>query len=159
MKKVVFLLMFCLPVWMSVFSKTKQESIKELFHLMGQDSTIDEMFNSVVPILSNQIQGQIKDSTERASSEEVMKSAMQTITNTYKKMMGEDMVALYDKYFSKEEINDFVVFYKSPSGQKMIKVEPQIGKDLMTIMMQKYMPKMLKDMQTKTEVTEIVDKK
>jgi hypothetical protein len=151
MKKVVFVLMFCLPVWMSAFSQTKQESIKELFHLMGNDSTIDEMINSVA-LLSDQIQGQIKDSTERFNSEEVMKSAMQIVKNKYKKMMDEDMVALYDKYFSQKEINDLIAFYKSPSGQKMIKVEPQIDKDLMAIVSQKYMPEMLKDMQAKTEV-------
>ena len=148
MKKVVFVLMFCLPVWMSAFSQTKQASIKELFHLMGQDSITNEMFKAVVP----EINSIIKDSTERVSSEKMLKSTMQTMNNLSKRMMDEDMVALYDKYFSQKEINKFLTFYKSSAGQKLIKAGPEIQKDLMTIYMQKYMPEILKDIQAKTEV-------
>lgn len=36
------------------------------------------------------------------------------------------MVPVYDKYLSKEEIEKLIEFYKTPIGQKLISVQPQI---------------------------------
>jgi hypothetical protein len=154
MKKVILVLMFCLPVLMiNGFSQTKQESIKELFSLMKQDSMVDKMFGSMIPSMMNQMKSQfpIKDSIANARSNEMMNSTMQAVKEITKKMIDEDMVGLYDKYFSQAEINDYIAFYKTPSGQKMIKLMPDITKDLMMIMMQKYMPEIQKTINAKAE--------
>jgi hypothetical protein len=84
---------------------------------------------------------------------------MQTTRLIMKKMMDEDMVALYDKYFSQKEINDYIAFYKTPSGQKFIKVTPDISKDLMMIMMQKYVPQIQEAIKAKTEEMKMSEKK
>jgi hypothetical protein len=162
MKKVIFVLMFCFPVLMTnTYSQTKQESIKEMFKLMQQDSIMDKMFSSMIPAMMNQMKSQfpIKDSMANVRSNEMMKSTMQTVKDISKKMINEDMVGLYDKYFSQNEINDYIVFYKSKSGQKYIKVTPDITKDFMMIMMQKYMPEIQKTIQAKTEEMKNADKK
>ena len=146
--------MFSLPVLMTnSFSQTKQESIKALFKLMQQDSLMDKMFSSMIPSMMNQMKSQFpkKDSLANVRSNEMMKSIMQIVKEICNKMINEDMVALYDKYYSQNEINDYITFYKSPSGQKYIKVMPDITKDLMMIMMQKYMPEMQNKMKAKAE--------
>jgi hypothetical protein len=160
MKKVFLVLMICLPSLLS-YSQTKEETIKELFHLMQQDSLVDKMFGSMIPTMMNQMKSQfpIKDSLATAHSNEMMKSTMQTVKEISKKMINEDMVALYDKYFSQNEINDFIAFYKSPSGQKFIKVTPDIQKEMMIIMMQKYMPEIHKTINAQTEEMKKTDKK
>ena len=160
MKKVILVLMICLPSLMC-YSQTKQESIKELFHLMQQDSLVDKMFSSMIPSMMNQMKSQlpIKDSLVNIRSNEMMKSTMQTVKEITKKMMDEDMVALYDKYFSQNEIKDYIAFYKSPSGQKMLKVTPDITKDLMMTMVQKYMPEIQKTVKAKAEEMKKSDKK
>ena len=160
MKKVILVLMICLPSLMC-YSQTKQESIKELFHLMQQDSLVDKMFSSMIPSMMNQMKSQlqIKYSLVNISSNEMMKSTMQTVKEITKKMMDEDMVALYDKYFSQNEIKDYIAFYKSPSGQKMLKVTPDITKDLMMTMVQKYMPEIQKTVKAKAEEMKKSDKK
>jgi uncharacterized protein len=141
MKKLVLVLMICIPSLMS-YSQTKQESIKELFHIMQQDSLMDKTFSSMVPAMMEQMKSQhpIKDSLANARSNEMMKSTMKATRVILKKMMDNDMVTLYDKYFSQKEINDYIAFYKSDSGKKFIKVTPDLSKDLMMIMMQKYVP-------------------
>ena len=151
MKKMFLTSVFCFVVFISGYSQTKQESIKELFHTMQTDSLIDKSFTSMVPGILNQMQGQIKDSTARARSKEMMISVMQTAKEISKKMLNEDMVASYDKYFTQNEINDFIRFYKSPSGQKFIQVTPDIQKDMMTAMMQKYMPEIQKTIKAKID--------
>lgn len=160
MKKVILVLMICIPSLMG-YSQTKQESIKELFHVMQQDSIMDKMFSSMIPSMIEQMKSQhpINDSLANARSNEMMKAMMQTTRLIMKKMMDEDMVALYDKYFSQKEINDYIAFYKTPSGQKFIKVTPDISKDLMEIMMQKYVPEIQNAVKTKVEEMKMSEKK
>jgi len=162
MKRVILVLMFCLPALLiNGFSQTKQESIKELFGLMKQDSMIDKMYGSMIPAMMNQMKSQfpIKDSMANVHSNEILKSTMQTVKQISKKMIDEDMVGLYDKYFTQGEINDYIAFYKSPSGKKYIKVMPDITKDLMMIMMQKYMPEIQETLKAKLEEMKNADKK
>lgn len=139
--------MICAVAAINSYSQTKQESIKELFHLMKQDSLIDKMFTS----MTQSMLSQINDSTARANSKEMMNSTRQTVLEISKKIINEDVVVLYDKYFSQNEINDFIAFYKSPSGQKLINVTPDIQKDMMMVMMQKYMPEIQKSFKAKSE--------
>ena len=41
-------------------------------------------------------------------------------------VMEEISAALYDKYFSEDEIRDLVAFYKTPTGKKTLSVLPQM---------------------------------
>jgi len=145
MKKVILVLVFILPLLMNSYSQTKKESIKELFIVMQQDSIMDKMFNSMIPALMNQMQSEVpSDSTAKVRSNEFMNSLIEVTKDISKKLLDDDMVVLYDKYFTQNEIKDYITFYKSPSGQKFIKATPDIQKDLMMIMMQKYVPEMQK---------------
>ena len=160
MKKAIVVLMFILPLLMNSYSQTKQESIKELFHVMQQDSIIDKTFNSMLPAMMNQMQSQMpSDSTANVRSNEMMNSLIQTAKEVSKKLIDEDMVVLYDKYFTQNEINDYITFYKSPSGQKLLKVTPDLQKDLMMVMMQKYIPDLQKAIKERTEEMKKSDKK
>lgn len=162
MKKNILVLMFCLPVFISnSYSQTKQESIRELLKVMHQESIIDKMYISVIPSMMSQIKSQFpaNDSIANVRSNERMKSSMQNIKNITKKMLDEDMVEIYDKYFTQSEINDYIAFYKSPSGQKFILTTPDVSRDLMTIMMQKYMPEIRKSIQVKPEDAKNANKK
>lgn len=152
--------MICIPSLIG-YSQTKQESIKELFHVMQQDSIMDKMFSAMIPSMLAQMKSQNpqKNSLAEEHSSEMMESIMQTTRAIFKKMMDEDMIAMYDKYFSQKEINDYITFYKSPSGQKFIKVTPNISKDLMMIMMQKYVPQIQEAIKAKTEEMKKSEKK
>ena len=50
------------------------------------------------------------------------------------------MLAIYDKYYTEKDIKDLVAFYKSSAGQKMVKVSPDLNKEIMTILLTKYVP-------------------
>lgn len=150
MKKVILTSAICLMVYICGYTQTKQESIKELFRLMKMESNTDEMFNKMIPGMYNQMQQQNKDSISSERSKEIMESFMQEAKAMSIKMINEDMVALYDKYFTQNEINDFIVFYKTPSGQKFIEVSPKIQIDLMTVMGEKYIPEIKKSIKAKT---------
>ena len=156
MKKVILVLMICIPSFMC-YSQKKQESIKELFHVMQLDSIMDKTFSSMIPAMMSQMKSE--DPSVNARANEMMTTTMQSAKVMVKKMMDEDMVTVYDKYFSQNEINDYITFYKSKSGQKFIKMTPEISKDLMMIMMQKYMPEFQKTMKEKVDEMKNTEKK
>ena len=41
------------------------------------------------------------------------------------------MLEVYDKYFTEAEVKDLVAFYKTPTGQKFIKILPQISAEML----------------------------
>ncbi len=156
MKKILLISIFCFPLLINpAYTQTKQESIKELLECMNQDSMTDRMLNAMIPVMMNQMKNQFspEDPANDESFQEMMKSIAESTRTLTKKMIDGEMIDLYDKYFSQTEINDFLTFYKSPSGKKFIKVTPDLMKDLMVVMTQKYMPEIQKSIKSKVEET------
>ena len=44
-----------------------------------------------------------------------------------------ELVPIYDRYFTESEIKDLIKFYESPVGKKMVLNQPLILKDSMTV--------------------------
>lgn len=156
MKKVILASIFCLFISANSQAQTKQASIKELFHVMQTDSIIEKTFSTIVPSVLAQMPNVPKDEASKEKIGKIMEGAMKVAKDICTKMINEDMVVIYDKYFSQAEIDDYIRFYKSGSGQKFTKMTPAIQADLMNVMMQKYMPEMTKSIAT--TVTEIANK-
>ena len=149
MKKVILVSVFCFVAFINGYSQAKKESIKELFNLMQTDSLIDKMSASIAPSILNQMPCQLTDSVKSARLAEIIISIMPSVKELIKKLLDENMVDIYDKYFTQNEINDYISFYKTPSGQKLIQVSPDIQKDLMEVMSQRYMPELQNNVKVK----------
>lgn len=141
MKKVVLVLLFCVLVFSNSYSQTKQESIKELFHLMQKDSIVDRTITSMMPSLLKMIQK--KDSVLTESDMKSLNPKLQMAKDLSSKIQIDEM-ALYDKYFSQNEIVVLIAFYKTQTGQKLIELAPKIQDDLRLIVQQKYMHEIMK---------------
>jgi hypothetical protein len=150
MKKTAFLLFFCITTFTTSFSQTKQASINELIHVMKNDSMMNKMIDAMIPTMTNQLFSELKDSTAKARSAEMMKIAMETAKELAPKM-NVLMTSFYDKYFTESEINDFLTFYKSPTGRKSISIMPQMMNDMMGEMMKNYIPEMKKTMKARMD--------
>lgn len=141
MKKLLLVLLLSIPVFFNVQAQTKQENIKELFALMQTDSMVVKMMNSMIPMLVNPPSATM-DSTARSQRTELLQKVTTVLTSITTRLINEDMVVLYDKYFSEKDIQDMQAFYKSAAGKKMIQVTPELNKEMMMIMLTKYMPEM-----------------
>jgi len=139
MKKLILVLFISIPALFNCQAQTKQENIKVLFQLMQTDSVVEKMMNSMLPIMMNSIPQQ-QDSTAKSLMDATMKKMTQVMLDITKRLLNEDMVGLYDKYFTERDIKDLVAFYRSSAGKKMIAVSPELDKEMMTILMSKYMP-------------------
>jgi len=141
MKKIVIVLILFVFAIANSYSQSKEESIKELFHLMQKDSIIDRTLTSMMPFLINMTQR--KDLTLTETERNSLNSKLQLARDLSTKMQIEEIV-LYDKYFSQKEILDLITFYKTQSGQRLIELTPKIQNDLRLIIQQKYMQDIMK---------------
>jgi hypothetical protein len=145
MKKITLSFLFILIVCFSSYSQTKQENLKELFTIMQIDKMMDKMYSSMVPMMQAQMKKMVPDSLRSTKYDTFMNENMKVITDESKKMandfLNNDMMAIYDKNFTDQEVKDLLAFYKSPIGLKMVEKQPAMQQESMQIMMTKYIPK------------------
>ena len=144
MKKVTFALFFCFGVFTCIYGQTKRDTIKELFQLMKDDSTSTKLMDSLLPVLT-QKGNQEMDSTAKAKVQEKMQAIMIPVKKMIQRIQ-EDRLNLYDKYFTQEEIDDMIAYYKSPAGRKYVRLKPEITKEIVMKVITEYLPEMKKEM-------------
>jgi hypothetical protein len=149
MKKGLFVLFFCLGIVTCSFGQTKRDSIRELFHLMKDDSTTTKIMESLIPMITNK-STQGMDSTAKAKSQEKMKMVMGIVKMITAKVK-EDKLNLYDKYYTQQDIDDMIVFYKSPAGRKYVRTTPEITKEIVMKVIKEYLPQLEKDKKAKED--------
>lgn len=105
----------------------KQQKIDELVNVMNMDAMVDSMYSQVEGMMQNMsVQMGVKPDEKPifdkyyADMTEVLKTKM-----SWQKMQPM-MVDLYDKQFSEQEINDMLAFYKTESGQAILRKMPQV---------------------------------
>jgi hypothetical protein len=141
MKKLLLVILILIPALINCQALTKQENIKVLFQLMQTDSVVEKMMNSMIPIMMKSISQQ-QDSTAMSMMNATMKKMTEVMKDITKRLMNEDMLAIYDKYYTEKDIKDLVAFYKSSAGQKMVQVTPDLNKEMMMILVTKYIPEL-----------------
>ena len=143
MKRLPLIFLLVLSVMGFAATKSKKESIKELFVLMKQDSILQKSVESMSFVANTgfQPQGNV-DSMLVTHRKENLKITLSTIKKLLPKIQ-EDMIDYYDKYFTDKEIKDFLKFYKSPSGRKLVSTSWLITKDFMESFHSKYMNEIL----------------
>jgi uncharacterized protein len=160
MKKtfLAFTLLFCISIYAHAQTETKKEKIKTLFALMHQDSLINKTFDAMASSMAIQMASIFKDTIYKKAGinysdkyAQIMKKTMEASKENAKKLINEDMVDIYDRYFAIEDIESFIAFYRSASGQKMLDKLPEITKDIMTAMTVKYQPGIQQSMMKEIE--------
>ena len=148
MKQIVLSIGLLLVLTTQVQSQdlTKKEKIKALFSIMHQDSlmikTMDRMAGSMTKNMASMFSDTIYSKMDidiSKMTQKIMEKSMQKSKEISLRLVNEDMVDIYDKYFTIGEIDDFSNFYKSKSGQKMLTQMPDISQDIMNVMNTKYM--------------------
>lgn len=131
----------------SVFADqaSKQQKIDELINVMNMDAMVDSMYGQVEGMMKNMsAQMGVKPSEQAifdkyyANMTNVLKTEM-----SWAKMQPM-MVNVYDKHFDEQEISDMLGFYKTQTGQKILKKMPEVMQESMQMsqsLVQDAMPK------------------
>jgi len=140
-------LFFCFGAFTFSFGQTKKDSIRELFHLMKDDSTATKVMDSLMPLLTKKMNQQT-DSTAKVKAQVKMKAVMEMVKTVISKVK-EDRLNLYDKYYTQQDIDAMIVFYKSPAGRKYVHTTPEITKEIVMKVIKEYLPQLEKDKKDK----------
>lgn len=143
-------------------SSEKQTAIKELVFLINGDNKLEELMNAMAAQMQASQDANAKSmldaradltATERQSLEDSLindnrypvKRLFDKLMRqfNYNELINEIATAAFDKYYTLEEIKDLTAFYKTPTGQKTLKMTTPIAAYTMQMMQERVMPKMM----------------
>ena len=116
-------------------NESKRESVEELFNLINAESLIDTTYSQLGQYIQGMGQqlGVVKPSEQELFDEFMSKVvSLMTAEMTWDKIK-EPMIKIYLKHYSEKEIQDQIAFYKSDSGQSIIRKQPAVATDLMVL--------------------------
>lgn len=124
--------------------QAKQMAIGALQEQLVENKTLSEVQKqAIVPVLrQNSVQRLMDDAGKVFASDAFKNDAVQA------------QYSAYGKYYTTDEIKGLTAFYKSPVGQKYIKVQDLVGREVVDGLMQKYMQQSI-DASKKQADTEI----
>lgn len=120
MKKIVTIISFCLATLTTqAQTTTKREKIQKMLELSGAGKigiqVMNQMMSSFQSSYSNANQQFWDDFKNEVKAEDIVNL----------------VIPIYDKYYSEQDIEQLIIFYKSPIGQKTIAITPFITKESM----------------------------
>lgn len=109
------------------------QAANELFAIMSKDTMAK---------LSDQVTAQVWPSIEQtltAKRPEIdvatraeLRSELTRLTQDFLRESMQDAPAIYARYFSAQELREMIAFYRTPTGEKALRVLPQVMSEFMT---------------------------
>jgi len=138
-----------LPVIPPDQQPTKQQLAK-LFEVMKIREQTASMMQMLTGMIQQQVRQQEKEMTanqpDSAKLTPEKQAALDSIINRYlEKAMSiypademlDDMAAIYQKNFTRGDVDAYIVFYSTPAGQHLLKTAPVIMQEYMPVVMQR----------------------
>jgi hypothetical protein len=151
MKKLFLIAMIFAVTGFTGYGQDKNAEIKKLLNLMSSGKMMEQTMGNMINAMQQQAAGKMQNGEAKEKSEKILSYLTEEATAMINKMVNEDMVDLYAKHFTEAEIKDFIVFYESPSGKKLLAATPALTGELMGIMMQKHLPAFQEKIKAKME--------
>ena len=128
---------------------TKQQLAK-LFELMKIREQTASMTQTLTGMIQQQLQQQEKEMTanqpESANLTPEKQEALDKVMNRFLEKaisiytvdeMLDDMAGIYQKHFTREDVNAYIAFYSTPAGQRLLQVTPVIMQEYVPVVMQR----------------------
>lgn len=112
------------------------QAAKDLMAIMSVDTVrqmVAGMTNQVWPSIERELRAKRSDIDQATLSE--LRTEFENIQIRYMANVMADAPALYARHFSAAELRDMMAFYKTPTGQKSLKVMPQVMADIFAMIM------------------------
>lgn len=122
MKKLLLLLfVVALSVTSSAQSNTKTEKVRKLLEVTGSTSLSKQMIDNIVEMYK-----QSYSDVQQTFWEEFRKEANA-------EELQSQIIPIYEKYYTEEELTQLIAFYESPLGRKVVQSLPQILQESMKV--------------------------
>lgn len=139
----------------------KQTAIKELVALINNDNKAEDLVNAMSAQMESAQDATIKavldersdlTAADRKEIEAMLLSDRKNSVKRFQdklmqklefqKMIDEISQIVYDKHYTLEEIRDLTAFYKTPTGQKSLKMITPVMTDSMQLVQERLLPKL-----------------
>jgi len=111
-----------------------KQDIQQLFEVMQIHQQMRQVMDAMMKQQSAMIHETLKNRYPQTSAERISR-ADQLISETMKNMpmdaILDDMIPIYQRHFSKTDIDAMSTFYASPTGQKMMQEMPALTTEAM----------------------------
>lgn len=140
MKRSLFIILLA-ALTINVAAQNPHEKTLKLFKLMGTEKSMDAMSGNMMAMFS---QSKIFEGDQK-KQKELAAFSQNELKKLTPKIMA-DMVPIYEKHFTQQEIQKYIDFYSTPEGKKLANSAPILQKEGLTNMMTKYMPQIQKNL-------------
>jgi hypothetical protein len=146
----------------NAISESKRKLIAEIVAIMKMDSQMTEITDEILKGMESSFPvgyNQAVDSNPSLSPQEksILKAGVAESYKSfsiklrqrmrdgvnYAKFIDEGVFPLYDKMFTEQELHDLVIFYKTPTGQKVVSTMPQLFAESQKIAQEKLVPQIM----------------
>jgi hypothetical protein len=130
-----------LPLRALAQGEASPDSLKaanELMAIMSKDTVqqlVTGLTAQVWPTLERTLRTKRSDIDQATLTE--LRSEFERIQVQYMAGVMADAPAIYARHFSAQELRDMLAFYKTPTGEKALKVMPQLTAEVFQMVMQK----------------------
>ena len=119
MKKVILFATILVFTSFNLTAATKKDKIIQLFGLMNSDKMINSMVDNMSKMFQNQT-SELKNARKDSIQKVYMEYVMDETKAFSKNLINNDMVIIYDKYFTENEVDKYIEFYQTPEGKKLL---------------------------------------
>lgn len=146
----------------SPISESKEKLIGEMIAIMEMDQQFPKMIDAMLvemektyPISLNAALETNKSLTDeqKASIKATASERFISFSQKFRKKIAEKIdfsqylreaiYPLYDKIFTEQEIKDMILFYKTPTGKKLVRSLPELMSESNRITTEKFLPKIV----------------
>lgn len=111
----------------------KEADIRKLLELTGTKALFNQTIGNIMSLMQKSLmQANPDDPKGQMFANLIAQQLRGDMTGQYEALL-ERLIPLYDKYYTKEDIENIIQFYGSPLGQKLLKVSPDISRESQTI--------------------------
>jgi hypothetical protein len=127
-----------------------KEEVAKLFEVMQIREQMESMMKMFPSMIQQQVRQQEKEMTEHRSAsgsltpeqqaalDKVLSRFLDKAVNLFTvDEMLDDMAAIYQRHFTRDDVHAYIAFYSTPAGQHLLQITPVIMKEYMPIVMQR----------------------
>ncbi len=96
-------------------AKTKRALVLELLRVVHANQQAQEILDTMIVMLPTDVKGVLRESLD---AEEMVRK----------------VIPVYEKHLTIEDLEGILAFYRTPTGQNLLKAQPKITKDSMIVM-------------------------
>lgn len=140
----LMLIMFCTTAY-GAENKPSDESIKELLRVTESQKLLDSMTGQIDNLLKSSMQQALQGKTITKKEQKQADDIRNKMIVIFKEEMNWEVfeplfTQIYRDSFTQQEVDGMLAFYKSPSGQAVIKKMPLVMQYTMTEMQKRMGP-------------------